>query len=195
MLELKKEKRLFMLIPSHTVLASHVSDYISEKYGFHFVANAIYRGSVMPDLRDKEDGSHYSDNCLTNASSILGEINSIAAADMRAFSYKVGQLLHFIADYFTNAHNKEYLQRNMRLHMLYEMRLHFKLTKAVKDFRFQSGSEVNPLGQIKVWHNEYKYGKGSVEKDLRYILQACYYIADMVVAMFCRKKADLLLAA
>lgn len=184
-----------MLIPSHTVLASHVSDYISEKYGFHFVANAIYRGSVMPDLRDKEDGSHYSENCLINAASIMDEINRIPAADIKYFSYKVGELLHFIADYFTNAHNKEYLQKNMRLHMFYEMRLHFKLNKAIKDFKLKPGAEINPLVQIKAWHNEYKYGKGSVEKDLRYILQACYYLADMVVAMYCRKKATLLLAA
>ncbi|MDO4542316.1 MAG: zinc dependent phospholipase C family protein [Bacillota bacterium] len=184
-----------MLIPSHTVLASHISEYISAKYGFHFVANAIYLGSVMPDLRDKEDGSHYSENCLINASSILDEINSLAAADTREFSYKVGVLLHFIADYFTNAHNKEYLQRNMRLHMLYEMRLHFQLSKALRSFKVKPGSELDALTQIKVWHNEYKYGKGSVEKDLRYILQASYYMADKVVAMYCSKKANLLLAA
>ncbi len=184
-----------MLIPSHTVLASHVSDYVSEKYGFHFVANAIYRGSVMPDLKDKEDGSHYSENCFANASLIFEELNKIDAADIKAFSYKVGELLHFIADYFTNAHNKEYLQRNMRLHMVYEMRLHFKLTKLIKNYELKSGAEINPLNQIKIWHNEYKYGKGGVEKDLRYILRSCYYIADLVVSMYCRKKASLLLAA
>ncbi|MEG1822027.1 MAG: zinc dependent phospholipase C family protein [Clostridiales bacterium] len=184
-----------MLIPSHTVLASHVSDYISEKYGFHFVTNAIYRGSVMPDLKDKEDGSHYSENCLDNANIIMNDIYTMPAKDMKSFSYKVGELMHFIADYFTNAHNRDYLQKNMRLHMMYEMRLHFQLSKALKCPRFESDSNVDPMVQIKAWHNEYKYGKGSVEKDLHYILQACFYVADMVVAMFCKKKATLLLAA
>ena len=63
-----------MLIPSHTVLASRISDYAKEKYGFHFVLNAIYRGSIMPDLRDKEHGSHYEEACLESASVLWEEI-------------------------------------------------------------------------------------------------------------------------
>lgn len=184
-----------MLIPSHAMLASSISDYMEEKYGFHFVANAIYRGSVMPDLRDKEDGSHYGEACLDNAKVILEEIRNLNTTDMRIFSYKVGQLTHFISDYFTNAHNKGYLQRNMRLHMLYEMRLHFKLTKTLRSAQIRKGSEVDAMYQLKVWHDSYLEGRASVEKDVRFILQSTFYLIDMVTAEFCKRKAALLLAA
>lgn len=184
-----------MIIPSHAILANAVSDYMEEKYGFHFVANAIYRGSVMPDLRDKENGSHYSEACLTSAAAILEEIQSLNTTDIKSFSYKVGQLTHFISDYFTNAHNKGYLQRNMRLHMLYEMRLHFQLIKAIPSAQIRKGSEIDPIFQIKVWHNTYSEGRATLEKDVHYILQATFYLIDMVVADFCKRKASLLLAA
>lgn len=184
-----------MLIPSHTVLASRISDYAKEKYGFHFVLNAIYRGSIMPDLRDKEHGSHYEEACLESASVLWEEILDLEVNDLRSFSYKVGQMLHFIADYFTNAHNKKYLEKNMRRHMLYEMRLHFRLTKCERLPHFRFPEVGNPMVQIKAWHDEYMVGRGSIEKDLRFALRACFYLTDLIVAIQQEKRAQRLMAA
>lgn len=185
-----------MLIPSHTVLANRISDFAKEQYGFHFVLNAIYRGSIMPDFKDKEPGSHYEDACFISASSLWDEICALEGNDLRVFSYKVGQMLHFVADYFTNAHNKKYLQKNMRRHMLYEMRLHFLLSKweRIPKVDFKEVSE-NPMEQIKMWHDEYMVGRGSIEKDLRFAIRACFFLADMVVAEQQEKRAHRLLAA
>lgn len=149
----------------------------------------------MPDLKDKEHGSHYDEACLQSASALWEDICELEGNDLRVFSYKVGEMLHFIADYFTNAHNKKYLQKNMRRHMLYEMRLHFRLTKCERLPKFHFPEQCDPMVQIKAWHDEYMVGRGSIEKDLRFALRACFFLTDIIVAMQQEKRAHRLLAA
>ena len=83
----------------------------------------------------------------------------------------------------------------MRRHMLYEMRLHFRLTKCERLPHFCFPEVGNPMVQIKAWHDEYMVGRGSIEKDLRFALRACFYLTDLIVAIQQEKRAQRLLAA
>lgn len=171
-----------MIIPSHTALAARLHDYMAMNHGFHLVVNAFYRGSIAPDLGDKEKGSHYGEKCLEQAMQMVREIREDKSGELTEFSYKLGVLTHFVADYFTNAHNKGYLQNNMRLHMLYELRLHWALNRAdrkpVYNFNLLKG---DPIEQLHIWHEEYLQGRAGIEKDLHYILMANHFIVERIL--------------
>ncbi len=111
------------------------------------------------------------------------EIRNDNSGDLNEFSYKLGILTHFVADYFTNAHNKGYLQRNMRLHMLYEVRLHWTLNRADRKPVYNFNLIKNdPIEQLKIWHEEYLAGRAGIEKDIQYITMASHFIVERVLA-------------
>ncbi len=172
-----------MIIPSHTALAARLHDYMAMNHGFNVTVNAFYRGSIAPDLGDKEKGSHYGDKCLEQATEILREIREDESGDITELSYKLGLLTHFIADYFTNAHNKIYLQRNMRMHMLYEVRLHWALSRVDRKPVYNFNLIKNdPIEQMRIWHQEYLYGRAGIEKDIHYIMMANHFLVERVLA-------------
>ena len=101
----------------------------------------------------------------------------------KSFWIKVGEALHFIADYFTYPHNQGY-EGTLRDHCRYENRLKHYLRfyilsgKALKKReeirRFLDVEEL--FDYIEEKHQEYLAGNHGVEKDARYITNVCLQV-------------------
>ena len=101
----------------------------------------------------------------------------------KAFWIKVGEVLHFVADYFTYPHNEGYAG-TLKDHCMYEKRLkHYlkfyifsgKAWKNQEEIRRFSGVEELFL-YIEDKHREYLGQVHNVEGDTRYITNVCLQV-------------------
>lgn len=180
-----------MLIPSHIMVADHVYDHMKKNYGVTFAYSSLMYGSVSPDMREKAEGAHYGEQCLKSIAVLISEMENDDCSDLRLFSRRMGELLHYTADYFTTAHNKGYLKRNLRLHMIYETKLHFTLQKTLKKLACACPrTDTQPLAYLKWLHERYEDERGGIGTDLNYILVASVTITVSVMSLYYRKQQN-----
>lgn len=178
-----------MLIPSHMMVADHVYDHIKENYGVSLAYSSLIYGSVLPDMREKAEGAHYGEACLDSIADLLMAMENDNPFDLRLFSRRMGELLHYAADYFTAAHNKGYLRRNMRLHMIYETKLHFALQKINKKLAVvRTATDTEPLAYLRWLHDRYEDERCTIGTDLNYIMVASVALSLSVMSLYYSKQ-------
>ena len=107
----------------------------------------------------------------------LGEYND------RVFWRRAGEIMHYIADYFTFPHNRTF-DGSLRQHNTYEKHLKNELKAFVesgradiyaeKNLRFDTLNQL--LDYIRERHNVYLDRKRSIEEDIHYILSVCFQV-------------------
>ncbi len=177
---------------SHISLARHILN-VSDVPSFKKHKKAFYVGSVMPDIKPSFFAKRHEMNetfarvekriyQLTKGYRSFDELSTM-------YFVKLGEVVHYIADYFTYPHNEEYTG-TMTQHCIYEGELKHKLREYIRDFdaqkhaswkkqlelehmgRFRSVADI--LKFIKEEHRKYiRKGNHSVEVDCKYIMDVC----------------------
>lgn len=185
---------------SHISLAKHIVN-ISDVPSFDKHRKAFYVGSVMPDFKPSFLTKRHEINetfelvekriCkLTQGYDNPKELSAM-------YFEKLGEVVHYIADYFTFPHNKEY-HGTMAEHCVYEGELKHKLRAYIRDFdekklqvwkrnlklqdleRFQSVADICDF--LKEEHRQYiRRGHHSVEEDCKYIVGICSKVAMAIL--------------
>lgn len=185
---------------SHISLARHIVN-ISDMQNFDKHKNAFYIGSILPDckpsfLTKRHEITGTFDlvergiEKLTQGYSSLDDLSTI-------YFTRLGEVVHYIADYFTYPHNKEYMG-NMKQHCIYEGQLKHKLRSYIKRIRekdlrkwkasieledmerFKSVSDICKF--LREEHRNYiRRGIHSVDEDCKYIVGVC---SKVVMAIF-----------
>lgn len=189
---------------SHVSLAKHIVG-ISDMPNFDRHKKAFYVGSILPDCRPSfltrrheinetfelvEKGI----NKLTQGYASMEELSTM-------YFTKLGEVVHYIADYFTFPHNKEYAG-NMKQHCVYEGELKHKLREYIRSLneknlqiwkqnlkleeleRFRTVEDICDF--LKEEHRNYiRRGMHSVEEDCKYIVGICSKVA-MAILHVCR---------
>ena len=177
---------------SHISLAKHIVN-ISDIQNFDKHKKAFYVGSILPDCKP---------SFLTKRHEITGTFDLVehriekltkGYKDMEDLSTlyftRLGEVMHYIADYFTFPHNKEY-PGSMKEHCIYEGELKHKLRQYIRNLnerdmnrwkasiqledlsRFQSVADICEF--LKEEHHRYiRRGLHSVEEDCKYIVGVC----------------------
>lgn len=189
---------------SHISLAKHIVN-VSGLPSFDKHRKAFYVGSIMPDCRP---------SFLTRRHEIQ-ETYALVEKKIRQLIYgydspkelstiyfeKLGEVIHYIADYFTFPHNREY-PGTVKEHCVYEGRLKHKLRAYIRNLdekqlevwkynlhmedmeRFQSVADI--CNFLKEEHRNYiRRGHHSVEEDCRYIVGVCTRVT-MAILHVCR---------
>ena len=93
-------------------------------------------------------------------------------------SYRLGKLMHYIADSFTFPHNRIF-SGTLREHMLYEDGLEEVLRKSLKEglIPLQQDEKSPDCTYIRRKHNEYIKTVNSMETDAFYIVSVSFAIA------------------
>lgn len=194
---------------SHISLAKHIVN-ISDLQHLSRHKMAFYVGSILPDCKP---------SFLTQRHEITGTFDVVAAGMKRLtegyqnleqlstlYFTRLGEVLHYIADYFTFPHNKEY-EGNMKAHCVYEGQLKHKLRayirriheKNIEDWKesvkmddlkqFHSVSDL--CEYIKDEHRRYiQRGTHSVEEDCKYIVEICSKIALAIITLCVRRMEE-----
>lgn len=185
---------------SHISLAKHIVN-ISGMKAFDKHKKAFYFGSILPDCKPSFLTKPHEINGtfnyvyqrieqLTSGYSNVGELST-------AYFTKLGEVVHYIADYFTFPHNKEYLG-SVKQHCIYEGKLKHKLREYIKNIserdlkkwrdnlaiedlsRFNSVADI--CNFLKEEHRQYiRRGSHSVEEDCKYIVGICSKIVMAIL--------------
>ena len=101
---------------------------------------------------------------------------------------RLGEIIHYIADYFTFPHNQIY-DGNLKDHCVYEKELKFRLREYVKSgkaFRdridakkFETPEAVCSF--VKKAHEDYLKMKHGVQEDCEYIVRICRQVVQAIL--------------
>ncbi len=185
---------------SHISLARHIVN-ISDVPNFDKHKKAFYVGSIMPDCKPSFLTKRHEINetfalvekgirKLTEGYESPKELSTL-------YFEKLGEVVHYIADYFTFPHNKEY-PGSMKQHCIYEGQLKHKLRayiryldeKKMREWRrdlqlenlerFRTVSDISEF--LKAEHRNYiRRGHHSVEEDCKYIVGICSKVAMAIL--------------
>lgn len=185
---------------SHISLAKHIVN-ISDMPGFDKHRKAFYVGSILPDCKPSFltkrheitgtfDLVEHGIEKLTQGYKDIGDLST-------AYFTKLGEVIHYIADYFTFPHNKEY-PGTMKQHCIYEGELKHKLRAYIRNLngrdlarwkynlRLEELEQFNSVADIceflKEEHRNYiRRGTHSVEEDCKYIVGICSKVAMAIL--------------
>ncbi|MCD8249636.1 MAG: zinc dependent phospholipase C family protein [Lachnospiraceae bacterium] len=166
---------------SHLTLAGYLMDSMGNEV-LQRRWKAFYFGSVLPDLKPSFVTRRH--EYETTFDLVAGKLRALSfregywSADSMRYVVDLGQVIHYIADYFTYPHNPNY-PGNLRAHCLYEKRLKKGMRSYVRGktlfpawgSTFLSADEI--LEEIQKLHQAYMEAPSNVERDCSYITEAC----------------------
>ena len=119
---------------------------------------------------------------------VLSADSGLLLDNGRAFMRRLGEIIHYIADYFTFPHNQIY-DGNLKDHCMYEKELKFRLREYVKSgkaFRdridakkFETPEAVCSF--VKKAHEDYLKMKHGVQEDCEYIVRICHQVVQAIL--------------
>ena len=133
-----------MLTGTHIKLAKYIYHILKKEYGIRLNKKHLVYGSIKPDFT-KNKVPHYIDKSIDYIAEeierLITESNKIGT---KAFSRRLGMIMHYISDYFCRAHNTEYYRRNLMPHLKYEKRL----AKVMKNIRNRPVIAIQDCGRV-----------------------------------------------
>lgn len=183
----------FMRKKSHISLARFLvrgldNDVLSRRW------KAFYVGSLLPDCRPSflTMRHEYDETFDLVEQKIhrLVECGQELPMDSMRYMIDLGQVLHYIADYFTFPHNSNY-PGNLKDHCRYEeylklgLRSYLNSKKAVfhNECVPQMNSVEDILNYVRERHQEYMSHLSSVEEDCEYITRVCSEVLSAVAML------------
>lgn len=182
---------------SHISLAKYIVNSLSEQDMMKH-KKAFYLGSILPDCkpsflteRHEIEGTFPK---IQQEMKLLVEKKKDCQINTRVFYRNLGEIIHYIADYFTFPHNAHY-PGNLRAHCAYEEQLKNSLKEYI---------ESGEAGRNRVWirgnakilnsteaicdfiqmaHDRYVKIKNTVEGDCRQIVLLCHQVVEAILLL------------
>ena len=200
-LQMQKGSVFIMRKKSHISLARYIVDSIEDKdlkkHRFSF-----YIGSILPDIKPSflykrhEIEGTYAD--IQRHIARLSEGKKLVEKKKnRKYYMDLGQISHYLADYFTYPHNKIY-PGNMKAHCSYEE----KLKRDLRSY-LRSGEAAKERGEklvfknaenlcdfIRKSHNDYLERKHGVEEDIHQIVDVNYKALAGMMDLLSEKREE-----
>lgn len=173
---------------SHILLASYLADQMTAAESLQMHRKAFCLGSILPDCKP---------SFITTRHEFFGTFGSIQermqflvlngteVCSERTFWRRVGEILHYIADYFTFPHNKIFTGSFME-HNQYEKELKIRLKEYIKSGEAYLNAVSEPMMQfrnlteliefVKKSHESYLKGEHTIAEDIRNILFVCMQV-------------------
>lgn len=156
---------------------------------------AFYLGSILPDCKPSFLSTKHEFNgtfpMVKKSISRLIEDQGLYEKNQRAFMRHLGEVIHYLADYFTFPHNTIY-PGNLKDHCVYEGELKLALREYLRSGRadeeqtelvsFDSKHQLFEFIQKR--HDEYLRIQHSIEEDCRYIVSLCRQVVAAVIQLF-----------
>lgn len=153
---------------------------------------AFYVGSLLPDCRPsfltvRHEYEETFDLVERKIRSLTEDAGRRPEDSMR-YMIDLGQIFHYIADYFTFPHNSNY-SGSLKDHCIYEKYLKFRLRSYIREracvLCAEEGEQLysveDILNYIRRNHREYMKEFRSVEEDCEYITRVCLQVLAAMV--------------
>ncbi len=176
---------------SHISLARYIMQDMQVPVMVHH-KKAFYLGSILPDckpsfLTQRHEFAGTFD-MVKERIRTLSEDCDLMLDNGRAFMRRLGEIIHYIADYFTFPHNKIY-SGSLKDHCIYEKELKFRLRAYVQSgeaFRERIDARMFATSEdicsfIRRAHEEYLEMKHGIEEDCEYIVRICHQVVQAIL--------------
>lgn len=185
---------------SHISLAKYIVDSLDEQELMKH-KKAFYLGSILPDCKlSFLTEKHEMERTFPKLQHDLGELvkrMDNSQINMRVFYRHLGEVIHYIADYFTFPHNAHYTG-NLKEHCIYEKHLKYELKEYLDSGEAKrdcgsDGTPVQSLGStdeicdfIRKAHDTYINVKNTIEGDCQFIVNLCHQVVEAVLHLIGR---------
>ena len=180
---------------SHILLARYLADQMPANESLQSHRKAFCLGNILPDIQPSFVTKRH--EYFGTFDEVQGKIRRLvqsgAGYNDRVFWRRSGEVMHYIADYFTFPHNKTF-DGTLYQHNTYEKHLKNELKAFVlegkadvyteKEIHFETLNQL--LQYIKEHHRRYLNCKRNIDDDIHYILTVCYQVFQGLFQL-CRK--------
>lgn len=187
----QKEKRKTLRKKSHILLARYLADQMSAASSLQSHRKAFCLGSILPDIRPSFITKRH--EYFTTFDQVKESMRRLAVttpeqSNERVYWRRFGEVIHYMADYFTFPHNKTYTG-TFTQHNHYEKVLKNRLKSCIEQgeaqrylepaIHFASFSTL--IDYIEATHEKYLNKLRCVEEDIRFILNMCFQVIQGLV--------------
>ena len=186
---------------SHILLARYLADQLTVDESLQSHRKAFCLGSILPDIRPsfvvKKHEYFSSFGEIQEKMLQLVEHGPLEGKE-RVYWRNFGEVLHYVADYFTFPHNRTYTG-SLYEHSQYEKILKQRLKICIKsgaagayvfrDVYFKNLEELTEF--IQVSHTSYLRKKRNITEDIQYILMVCYQVIQGIVQLCTRRQENM----
>lgn len=165
-----------MNVISHLRMGTMVSKEIKNQVSLKPYSFAL--GNMAGDLNPKlQRLSHYSDNCVNIIQTLINKLFNEPDLSLTKLSFKLGEIAHFVADFFCFAHDSQRYHESLTTHTIYELHL----DKALKTHNFTTSElylELNTdiktlINNLINFRKQYVLAPVTIATDLNFIFVAC----------------------
>lgn len=163
----------------------------------------FYLGNILPDCKPSFlTTPHTFDETFVRIgekmANLVGSFDAKRGLSMGK-TIRLGEVTHYVADYFTFPHNKHY-DGTLKDHCYYEGDLKRRLKEYIdsgKAMGLKDKVEIFHtvdalLAYIKERHSEYMAKKRCIRDDMDYIITVCTSVAASLISMCCRMTEELM---
>ena len=190
------EKEVFIVRKkSHILLARYLADQMPANESLQSHRKEFCLVNILPDIQPSFVTKRH--EYFGTFDEVQGKIRRLvqsgAGYNDRVFWRRSGEVMHYIADYFTFPHNKTF-DGTFYQHNTYEKHLKNELKAFVlegkadvyteKEIHFETLNQL--LQYIKEHHRRYLNCKRNIDDDIHYILTVCYQVFQGLFQL-CRK--------
>lgn len=177
---------------SHTRVANLLLAYVGETCGVRFDQAAFRYGNLKPDLTATYvTKRHYPSVMFDEVMDKIrrfAETYTMEMANGWDLSVDLGEICHYLTDFFCYPHNDDIYAHNLFAHYVYEKRIALGIRRQLTAPDFNRWvAPVLPaftpdalIQRIATLHAQYKIENHGIDNDLRYICQIC---ATLVLSM------------
>ena len=186
---------------SHILLARYLADQLTVDESLQSHRKAFCLGSILPDIRPSfvvKKHEYFSTFGEIQEKMLQLVEHGPLEGKERVYWRNFGEVLHYVADYFTFPHNRTYTG-SLYEHSQYEKILKQRLKICIKsgaagayvfrDVYFKNLEELTEL--IQVSHTSYLRKKRNITEDIQYILMVCYQVIHGIVQLCTRRQENM----
>lgn len=184
---------------SHISLAKYIVESLNDE-GLKKHKWSFYLGSILPDIkpsflykRHEIKGTFPS---IRKHIERLSEGEKVVAKNGRKYYMDLGQISHYLADYFTFPHNEVY-EGGFKEHCFYEEKLKHDLRSYVHEVPARFEGEIMNFRNadalcdyIQKVHDNYLGRKHDVEDDIRHIIEINQRALYGMISILARRRSE-----
>ena len=192
------EKEVFIVRKkSHILLARYLADQMPANESLQSHRKAFCLGNILPDIQPSFVTKRH--EYFGTFDEVQGKIRRLvqsgAGYNDRVFWRRSGEVMHYMADYFTFPHNRTY-KGSLAEHNSYEAELKNRLKECILSGRadsqleeakhFDSFEEL--VEYIRERHTCYLESPRCIADDIRFILRVCYQVVQGIFQLCMRRQ-------
>ena len=189
---------------SHTTVASGLLDYLEQTEGVTFDRKAFYFGNLKPDLKGEYlTKPHFPSLMFEEVMQKIRDFVKnfrIEKVNGAQLSEALGEICHYITDFFSFPHNDTIYEHGLFAHYVYEKRTALGIRGRVTEdcfagrtsYRFPATTE-DRIEEIRVRHEAYtQQPQHGISDDIRQICAMLALIAGSLVQMMRTKATQMI---